>query len=211
VPNLPIRLKSIDAIAETDISSVDGVKRDARKARALMRSYARFSAQQATIESIETDMLAWNPNLRSKTAIRTSTTRHFSDPSIATAALGLGPQALLEDLKTFGFLFESLCVRDLRTYAEALDGEVFHYRDKSGLECDAVLHLRDGSYGLIEVKLGGDALIEEGAKTLLALKNNIDTKKMKSPAFCMVLTAIAPYSFTRSDGVVVVPITLLKQ
>ncbi|NLG10060.1 MAG: ATP-binding protein [Coriobacteriaceae bacterium] len=227
----------LDAVADIDISSVDGTNRDPRKAKALMRSYARLSAQQATLSSIEEDMkgsdlmsintirsyvdalsnifvtedlTAWNPNLRSKTAIRTSPTRHFVDSSIATAALGLGPADLMNDLNTFGFIFESLCVRDLRTYADALDGEVFHYRDKSGLECDAVIHLRDGSYGLVEIKLGGDTAIEQAATSLIDLRDKIDTEKMRAPAFCMILIGAGDYSYTRPDGVMVVPVTALR-
>ena len=226
----------LDAVAEEDISRADNVERDRYKAKALLRSYARMTASQASIDSIAEDlkgsdamnintvqsylralrmifviedMPAWNPNLRSKTAIRTTATRHFTDPSIATAALGLGPSDLIGNLETFGLLFESLCIRDLRVYADLLDGEVFHYRDKSGLECDAVLHLRNGSYGLIEVKLGGDLLIEEGAKTLIALRDKIDIDKMKPPAFCMILTAATAYSHTRPDGVCVVPLSSL--
>jgi len=227
----------LDAVVQTDISRVDDVERDAYKARALMRSYARMISSQASVESIEEDlkgsdsmsvntvraylgalrkifviedMPAWNPNLRSKTAVRTSPTRHFVDPSIATAALGLGPADLIGDLKTFGLLFESLCVRDLRVYADELDGEVYHYRDKSNLECDAVVHLRNGTYGLIEIKLGGESLIEEGAKTLLALKKKINTKKMKTPSFLMVITGTTPYSYTREDGIQVVPLACIR-
>jgi hypothetical protein len=155
-------------------------------------------------------MPAWNPNLRSKTAIRTSDTRYFIDPSIATVALGLGPDDLIADLNTFGFIFECLCVRDLRVYADALNGNVYHFRDKSGLECDAVIHLRNGSFGLIEIKLGGDKLIEEGAANLIKLANKIDTDKMKNPSFMMVLTAVGDYAFRRQDGVYVVPISTLK-
>jgi predicted AAA+ superfamily ATPase len=156
------------------------------------------------------DCPAWNPNLRSKTAIRTSDTRYYIDPSIATAALGVGPGDLLNDLETFGLLFETLCIRDLRVYADALGGNVYHFRTKEGLECDAVIHLRNGSYGLVEVKLGGDKLIEEGAKTLKTVAGHIDTSKMKAPSFLMVLTATAPYAYQRKDGVFVVPITTLK-
>ena len=156
------------------------------------------------------DMPAWNPNLRSKTAIRTSDTRYFVDPSVATAALGIGPKDLMNDLKTFGLLFETMAVRDLRVYADAIDGGVFHYRDSNGLECDAVLHLRNGSYGLIEVKIGGETLIEEGAKTLKKLAGKIDTSKMKEPSFLMVLTAVGAYAYQRKDGVIVVPIGCLK-
>lgn len=156
------------------------------------------------------DMPAWNPNLRSKSAIRTSDTRYYVDPSIASASLGLGPDDLLNDLNTFGLLFETLCVRDLRIFAESLNGSVYHYRDNTGLECDAVIHLRNGKYGLIEIKLGGDDLIEEGAKTLKKLKDCIDTTKMNKPSFLMVLTGIGKYAYKREDGVLVVPIGVLK-
>jgi predicted AAA+ superfamily ATPase len=155
-------------------------------------------------------MPAWNPNLRSKAAIRTSDTRYFVDPSIATSALGLGPNDLINDLNTFGLLFETLCVRDLRVYADALDSTVYHYRDKNGLECDAVIHLDNGSFGLIEIKLGGNKLIEEGAATLNALANIIDTTRMKSPAFKMVLIGVGEYAYKREDGVLVVPIGCLR-
>nr|WP_250234753.1 DUF4143 domain-containing protein [Bifidobacterium longum] len=156
------------------------------------------------------DMPAWNPNLRSKSAIRTSDTRHFVDPSIAAAALGIGPAGLIKDLETFGLLFESMCVRDFRVYADALDGDVFHFRDRTGLECDAVLHLRDGRYGLIEVKLGGNRLIEEGAANLIKLADKIDTTTMSKPSFLMVATGTGEYSFTRRDGVMVAPIRTLR-
>ena len=156
------------------------------------------------------DMPAWNPNLRSKTAIRSSDTRYYIDPSIAAAALGIGPQDLLNDLNTFGFLFETLCIRDLRVFADALNGTVYHYRDKSGLECDAVVHLRNGSYGLIEIKLGGERLIEEGASNLTALCRKLDTDKMKKPSFLMVLTGTGDYAYRRSDGILIVPIGCLK-
>ena len=156
------------------------------------------------------DMPAWNPNLRSKSAIRTSATRHFVDPSIAAAALGIGPAGLIKDLETFGLLFESMCVRDFRVYADALDGDVFHFRDRTGLECDAVLHLRDGRYGLIEVKLGGNRLIEEGAANLIKLDDKIDTTTMSKPSFLMVATGTGEYSFTRRDGVMVAPIRTLR-
>ena len=154
-------------------------------------------------------MPAWNPNLKSKTAIRTTETRYFTDPSIATAALGIGPGDLLNDLKTFGFIFETLCVRDLRVYAQAIRGSVSHYRDKNGLECDAVVHLEDGRYGLIEIKLGGEMSIEEGAASLKKLSDKIDTEKMKSPSFMMVLTAVGSFAYRRKDGILVVPINAL--
>ena len=157
------------------------------------------------------DSTAWNPNLRSKTAIRTSDTRYFIDPSIANAALGLGPKDLINDMETFGLIFETLAVRDLRVYADALDGKVYHYRDKNNLECDAVVHLRNGSYGLVEIKIGGTDLIKAGASTLKTLSEKIDSTKMKAPSFLMVLTGIGEYRYRRTeDGVLVVPIGCLK-
>ena len=228
-----------DAIVNTDISRVDNVQRDSERAKRLMKSYARHQGSQTAytvlrddilVNDAETltedtvyaytnalrkifvieDMPAWNPNLRSKTAIRTSDTRYFIDPSIATASLGLGPNDLVKDLKTMGLFFETLCVRDLRVYAESLDGQVYHYRDKSGLECDTVIHLRNGSFGLIEIKLGGDKLIEEGAANLKKFSAKIDTNKMKEPSFLMVLTGMGKYAYKREDGVYVVPIGCLK-
>lgn len=227
------------SITNSDISRVDDVKRDAERTKRIMRSYARHQGTQASIATIRADiasnetenlsdetvgaylsalrkifviedMPAWNPNLRSKTAIRTSDTRYYVDPSIGVAALGLGPNDLINDLNTFGLLFETMCIRDLRVYADASDGSVYHYRDKNGLECDAVVHLRNGMYGLVEVKLGGEKLIEEGAKTLMTLSNLIDTDKIKPPAFCMVLTGVGDFAYRRSDGVYVVPIGCLK-
>lgn len=228
-----------EAVTRSDISRVDNVQRDEERAKRLMRSYARHQGTQTSVNTILADiaaneseeisdetvysylkalkqifvieeMPAWNPNLRSKTAIRTSNTRYFVDPSIACAALGLGPTDLMNDLSTFGLFFETLCVRDLRVYADALDGEVYHYRDKNGLECDAVVHLRNGSYGLIEVKLGGDKLIEEGVENLLTLSKKVDTTKMKAPSFLMILTAVGKYAFRREDSVYIVPIGCLK-
>lgn len=229
----------VEAVCRSDISRVDGVQRNAELAHRLMRSYARHQGAQASIGTIladvkanETsvtteatvasyvnalkrifvieDMVAWNPNLRSKTAIRTSDTRYFTDPSIATAALGLGPDDLIDDPHTFGLFFETLAVRDLRVYADALDGQVYHYRDKNGLECDAILHLRNGKYGMIEIKLGGNELIEAGASTLKHLAGKIDTDKMKAPSFMMVLTAVGEYAYRRPDGILVVPLGCLK-
>lgn len=228
-----------DAIINQDISRVDGVKRDAERVKTLMRSYARNQGAQVPNTTLKADMMAndadtldedtvlsyvnalkkifvvedmpaWNPNLRSKTAIRTSDTRYFTDPSIGVAALGLGPDDLIGDLDTFGLMFECMCIRDLRVFADALGGGVYHYRDKSGLECDAVVHLRNGSYGLIEIKLGGDQAIEHGVKTLKQLAGKIDTDKMISPAFLMVLTAVGDYAYRREDGVYVVPIGCLR-
>ncbi len=228
-----------DAIVKTDISRVDGVRRDAERVKRLMRSYARNQGAQVSNEALKADMEvndmgtldtntvisyvnalkkifvieempAWNPNLRSRTSVRSADTRYFIDPSIAVAALGVGPNDLLNDLSTFGLLFETMCVRDLRVFADAMNGCVYHYRDKTGLECDAVIHLRNGAYGLIEIKLGGDNAIEHGAQTLKKLRDKIDTDKMKVPAFLMVLTGTSKYAFQREDGVYVVPIGCLR-
>ena len=227
------------AVTERDIQHVDGVDRDVEKAKRIMRSYARFQGAQVTITKIAQDlqsgdagevstktiddyikalkklfviedMPAWSPNLRSKTAIRTSDTRYFIDPSIAVAALGAGPEDLINDLESFGLLFETMCVRDLRVYASALNGTVYHYRDKSGLECDTIVHLRNGKYGLIEIKLGGQKLIDEGAESLKELASKIDDTRMNKPSFLMVLCGLAPYAFIRPDGVWVVPVNCLR-
>lgn len=227
------------AITRSDISRVDNVKRDPERVRRLMRSYARHQGTQAgiptiladlatndnqelsdmTVDSyldalrkifIVEDMPAWNPNLRSKTAIRTSDTRFFTDPSIATAALGVSPKDLMNDLNTYGLFFETLAIRDLRVYADGIGGKVYHYRDSNDLECDAVIHLRNGKYGLVEIKLGGETQIEEAVKTLKKLESKIDTTKMKAPSFSMVLTAAGQYAYKRDDGVCVVPICALK-
>ena len=228
-----------DGVVNSDISRADGVERDPERAKRILRSLARNQATAATVNTLCDDIAAcdgvtdiretvtsyiaalkkifvledspaWNPNLRSRTAIRTSDTRYFSDPSIGVAALGLGPADLIGDLRTMGLFFETLCVRDLRVYADALGGTVYHYRDKSGAECDAVIHLRNGKYGLAEVKLGGDEQVEAGAKTLLALAERIDTGKMRAPSFLMVLTGTTKYAYRRKDGVLVVPIGCLK-
>ncbi len=228
-----------DAVTRSDVSRVDDVRRNTEMVKRLMRSYSRHQGSQATISTIVEDIrafdeeasdaktissyiealkkifviedaLAWNPNLRSKSAIRTSDTRYFVDPSVAVAALGLGPTDLINDLNTMGLLFETLCVRDLRVFADALDGQIYHFRDKTGLECDAVLHLRNGHFGLIEIKLGGDKSIEEGAENLKLLAKRIDTERMKSPSFLMVLTATGKFAYRREDGVYVVPIGCLK-
>jgi len=229
-----------DAVAYDDASRADGVQRDPERVKRLMRSYARHQGSQSALAVLRDDMQAndnntldedtvnsyikalkkifviedmhaWNPNLRSKTAIRTSDTRYYVDPSIATAALGLGPQDLINDLETMGLFFETMCVRDLRVYADALDGQIYHYRDKTGLECDAVLHLRNGKYGLIEIKLGGDKLISDGAKTLKTLADKIDTTRMKKPSFLMVLTGTGDFAYQRKeDNIYVVPIGCLR-
>ena len=228
-----------DGIVYSDISRIDGVARDVDRTRRILRSLARNQTAQVPISTrcadiemndgvkdiretvmsyiealkkifVLEDSPAWNPNLRSKTAIRTSESRYFSDPSIGVASLGIGPNDLISDLQTMGLFFETLCVRDLRVYADALDGKVYHYRDKTGLECDAVVHLRNGKYGLVEIKLGGDMNIEAGAKTLKTLAEKIDTDKMRVPSFLMVLTGTAKYAYRRKDGVWVVPVGCLK-
>lgn len=228
-----------EAVVNSDINRTDRSLRNPAKAALLMRSYARLLGSQApltaicddmsatenttpdsrTVQSyinalklifVIEDMPAWNPNLRSKAAIRTSDTRYFVDPSVGVAALGIGPSDLLADLRTFGFFFENLCVRDLRVYADTLNGNVYHFRDSKGLECDSVIHLRNGRYGLVEIKLGGDRLIDEGAANLLKLRDKINTDNMHEPSFMMVLTAVGRYAFRRRDGVFVVPVTCLR-
>ena len=228
-----------DGVINSDISRVDDIKRDPNRAARVLRSYARNIASQAKLSSITQDIKSneeinfsddtvssyikalksifviedsnsWNPNLRSKAAIRTTDTRYFLDPSIACAALGIGPQDLENDLNTFGLLFENLVVRDLRIYADAIDGKVYHYRDNLDLECDAVVHLRNGKDGLLEVKLGGEKLISEGIKSLNKLEEKLDTTKMKAPAFKMVITGVGKFAYKNKDGILIVPIGSLK-
>ena len=228
-----------DAVVKSDINRVDGISKNPDRVKRIMRSFARNQGTQVAATVIANDILAndtsevnedtvhsylnalrkifvvedmqaWNPNLRSKAAIRTTDTRYYVDPSIAVASLAVGPEDLLGDLRTFGLLFETLCVRDLRVFAESLDGAVYHYRDSSGLECDAVVHLRNGMYGLVEIKLGGNDLIEEGAKSLLKLRKVLDTEKMREPSFLMVLVGVGKYAYERDDGVLVVPVGCLK-
>ncbi len=231
-------LDYLDGVIHSDISRVDNVKRDPERVRRVIKSLARNQGAQIAMTTIAKDlstneigftdetiasyikalkkifvvdeMPAWNPNLRSKTSIRTSDTYYFSDSAIATAALGATPSDLINDLKTMGQLFETMCVRDLRVYAESISGRVYHYRDRSGLECDAVIHLRDGQYGLVEIKLGGDQLLDEGAKNLNKLESLIDINKMNKPVFKMVLTGLDKYAYQREDGVFVVPIGTLR-
>lgn len=226
-----------DAVVNSDISRVDNIERNPERAKRLLRAYARSIGTQTKLTSLSDDVNkdnnlgtnptiynyinalqkifviedshAWNPNLRSKTAIRTTDTRYFTDPSIAAAALGLGPNDLIDDIKTMGFFFENLCIRDLRVYADSLDGTIYHYRDKNGLECDAVIHLRNGAYGLIEIKLGGDKAIEEGKYTLNKLAENIDYNLMKKPSFKMVITGTGKYAYKDGDTFIV-PIGCLK-
>lgn len=238
-PALQQAFDYLDGVVKSDINRADGIEKNEERVRRIMRSLARNQGSQTPTTVIANDILAndsssvnedtvqtyikalkkifviedmpaWNPNLRSKSAIRTSDTRYYVDPSIASASLGLGPDDLLNDLNTFGLLFETMCVRDLRIFAESLNGSVYHYRDNTGLECNAVIHLRNGKYGLIEIKLGGDDLIEEGAKSLKKLKDCIDTTKMNKPSFLMVLTGIGKYAYKREDGVLVIPIGVLK-
>jgi len=236
---LKIADEYISAIANIDISRVDSVKRNPEFTKRLMKSYARHQSTQSSISTIYADIVshdaeslsedtitsyinalkqlcviedvqAWNPNLRSKAAIRTSDTRYYIDPSIATASLGIGPKDLINDLKTMGLIFETLAIRDLRVYAEANNGQLYHYRDKSGLECDAVICLKDGTYGLIEIKIGGEDNISDGAETLKVLREKIDTDKMNAPSFLAVVIAVGDYAYKREDGVFVLPIGCLK-
>lgn len=228
-----------DAVVKSDINRADGVNKNPERVKRLMRSFARnqgaqigYTTLRDDIQANDTgslnedtvasyvdalkkifvieDMPAWNPNLRSKTSIRSSDTRYYIDPSIATAALGIGPNDLVNDLNTMGLLFETLCVRDLRVYAESIGGDVLHYRDKSGLECDTVIHLRNGSYGLAEIKLGGQKLIEEGVENLKALEKKIDTSKMPGPSFMMIVVGIGDFAYRREDGIYIVPIGCLR-
>jgi len=228
-----------DAVVNSDLSRVDGVRRNPQTAMRIMRSLSRYQGTQTPLSSIRKDIKlnekdtidddtvysyvdamkkifviedapSWNPNLRSRSAIRVSDTRYYCDPSVAVAALGIGPDDLINDLNTMGLLFETMCVRDLRVYASALNGNVYHYRDSNGLECDAVVHLRNGRYGLVEIKLGGMDLINEGAATLAKLAGIIDTTKMPAPSFRMVLTAVGNYAYRMEDGTYVVPVGCLR-
>lgn len=229
----------VEAIINADVSRVDGIEKNPVRVRALLRSLSKNISTLATIRTIHDDIAmgdadesisektisqylgaldrifvtenlpAWNPALRSKTAIRTSPKRQFVDPSIAAAVLRLTPSRLLEDFNYFGFLFESLCDRDLRIYAEAIDGQVFHYRDASGLEADAVIALNDGRWAAVEVKLGSKE-IEDAAVHLLELKNKVNTEKMREPSFLMILTG-SEIAYRREDGVYVVPLGCLKE
>lgn len=229
----------IDAVIKIDMSRVDGIKRDPQKVRTLLRSYARNQGSQISQASISADissndvtgvseetvseylqalrklyvvedMKAWNPNLRSKTMIRTSDTRYFVDPSLATASLRIGPRDLMNDLDMLKSLFEALAVRDLRVYAESLDGDIYHYKDNLDNECDIVIHLRDGRYALLEVKLGGERLIEEGVETLKDVLRRIDTDKMGEPAFMAVVTGTERYAYRRDDGILILPLGALR-
>ncbi|MDR2963233.1 MAG: DUF4143 domain-containing protein [Bacteroidales bacterium] len=235
--SLQMSIDYVEAVINHDISQVDGVEKNPNRVRLFLRSLARNIATTATAQTILKDiesteitisdktfaaynnalrrifvlepMSAWSPSLRSKTAIRTSPKLHFADPSIATSVMRVNPAGILQDFEYFGFLFEALCARDVRVYAQHNDGDVFHYRDKSGLEADMIVALRDGRWGAIEVKLGNKQ-IEEAAHNLRELKNKINTEKMREPSFLMVLTG-GQYAYMRKDGVLVVPIGCLKQ
>ena len=224
------------SLTEHDITDVDEIKRNPIRARKVLRSYARHISSLAANRTIQQDIIAtdstmddktltsytnafrklyviedvsaWSPRLRSKTTIRTADKRQFTDPSVAAAALGARPRDLIDDINTFGLLFESLCVRDLRIYAGKIGGAVYHYRDTRGLEADAIIHLNNGDWGAVEIKLGDDR-IDEAAKNLLKLKESIDTEHEKAPKFLMVLTGLN-YGYRRLDGVLVVPIGCLK-
>lgn len=233
---LRIARSYVEAIINTDTHRVDGVEKAPDRVRLLLRSLARNISTLATARTIMDDvtanegsltektydvymnalrrlyvvedMPAWQPSLRSKTAIRTANKRHFVDPSIATAVMRMKPERMLDDFNYFGLLFEALCARDLRVYAEANDGSVFHYRDKSGLEADMIVQLADGRWGAVEVKMG-NRQIEEAAVNLLELSRRVNTDKMGAPAFLMVLTA-GEYAYRRSDGVLVVPLACMR-
>lgn len=227
----------VEAIINIDISRVDGVEKNPNKVRALLRSLARNISTEASYKTLKGDMEggeaasvsyptllayknalerifvtedleAWNPSIRSKAPLRTTPKRHFVDPSIATALLGINQNQLLLDFETFGFLFESLCIRDLRVYADLIDGRVYHYRDKSNLECDAIIVLRDGRWGAIEIKLGSFEF-DKAASNLKALKENINTEKMNEPSFLMILSG-TEFGYAREDGIIVVPIGCLR-
>jgi len=228
----------VNTLVSTDITSVDDIKRNPKRARSILKSYARNISTPAKMTTILKDVESnidtqdirtinsyidafsklfvidetesWTPKLRSKTAIRTTSTKHFVDPSIATAILDANPNDLMQDLNTFGLLFENLVIRDLKIYTQSLDGNVYNYRDKSGLEADAVIHLNDGRWGLIEIKLGGETLINEGALTLTKLKEVIDQDKMNKPAFLAIITATDSFAYQREDGIYVIPIACLK-
>jgi predicted AAA+ superfamily ATPase len=236
IPACRMAIDYVEAIINQDVSRVDNVEKNPERVRLLLRSLARNISTTSTFQTIRKDMEAtdiglsdktiqtymnalrrifviedlpaWAPSLRSKTAIRTSEKRHFVDPSIATAVLRTNPKGILADFTFFGFLFEALCTRDIRIYAQAIDGDVFHYRDKSGLEADLIVRLRDGRWAAIEVKLGTKQ-IEEAAKNLLTLKSKINEESMGKESFLMILTG-GQYAYQRKDGIWIVPIGCLK-
>jgi predicted AAA+ superfamily ATPase len=195
--------------SEAAISTIIADVRQSNERTMDVKTFVSYMEALNDIYIIE-DMKAWNPSIRSKTSIRSTPTRHFVDTSIACRALGVMPDDLLHDLESFGLFFEDMAVRDLRIYSSTLGGEVLHYRDNAGLECDAVVHLEDGRWGAIEIKLGGDKLIESGAKSLKLLKSKIEEKgNENAPSFLMVLTAVGS-AYKREDGVYVAPINMLK-
>ena len=229
----------VEGVMRRDINLVDGIPKDYQRVKALMRSYARNQGEQISFSKISADISvnetstvsddtvstyvsalkklfvvedlpAWNPNLRSKAAMRTSDTRYFVDPSIAVASLGIGPGDLIRDTDTFGFFFETLVIRDLRVYAQSIDGEVYRYHDNRDNECDAVIHLRNGRYALIEIKLGGEKLISEGVTSLNSVLRNIDVEKMGEPSFMAIIVGIGRYAYRREDGIYIVPIGCLR-
>jgi len=236
IPACRMAIDYVEAIINQDVSRVDNVEKNPERVRLLLRSLARNISTTSTFQTIRKDMEAtdiglsdktiqtymnalrrifviedlpaWAPSLRSKTAIRTSEKRHFVDPSIATAVLRTNPKGILADFTFFGFLFEALCTRDIRIYAQAIDGDVFHYRDKSGLEADLIVRLRDGRWAAIEVKLG-TRQIEDAAKNLLTLKSKINEESMGKESFLMILTG-GQYAYQRKDGIWIVPIGCLK-
>lgn len=227
----------LDSLIANDIKRVDGIDRNPTRLRQVIRSLARNICTTASLSTIKEDtsyndseitektisdyinalsklyvidnVEAWCPKLRSKTEIRTSLKRNFIDPSIALAALRATDKDLLKDFNTFGFIFESLCLRDLKIYSQSLDGDVLFYRDKNGLESDAIIHLKDGRWAGIEIKIGSENSIEEASKNLLKLSKIVDEKEMNKPSFLMILTA-GKYAYKREDGIYVVPITTLK-
>lgn len=200
------------ARAVSSEASVQTILKDVRQSNERKMDEKTLSEYLTALKDlfIIEDMEAWNPHIRSKTSIRSTPTRHFVDTSIACRALRIGPEDLMNDLESLGLFFEDMAVRDLRVYASVLNGEVRHYRDNTGLECDAVVHLEDGRWAAVEIKLGGDALVEEGAANLKRLKKKIEEKSEESaPTFLMVLTAVGPM-YRRPDGVIVMPINCLK-
>lgn len=237
---LKISYEYVEGLVEADLEKAVGKKINKAKAVRLLKSYSRNIGTQISIEEIRKDIIgkgantqfgintlykyidalkdcyiiedaeSWCAQLRSRTVIRSTPTRYFVDPSIATAALRVGPDDLINDLRTFGFLFENMVIRDLRVYAESIDGDVYHYLDKDNLECDAVIHLRNGKYGLVEIKLGGESNIEKGAVSLNRLEAKIDVSAMKAPSFKMVIIGVGQYAYKRKDGVIVMPVTCLK-
>lgn len=228
--------KYLASIINTDISEVEGAQRDPHKITFLMRSIARNVATMATIETLRKDVKglegdlavntvqsyldilerlhvvenqpAWRASLRSSAHLRKSPKRHFVDPSIAVASLKTSPEGLLKNFNTFGYLFESLCIRDLRIYAQGLGGEVCHYRDDTGLEADAIVVLPDGRWGAIEIKMG-QRQVEEASLNLLKLKDKVDVEAMNPPSFLMVLTGNG-YALKQKNGVMVVPVSCLR-